>query len=54
MGLTAIGGLVADLFEKHKEESSNPAPPPPPTQPGVAFQSTSALDSSQYRGYIGK
>lgn len=52
MGLTAVGGLIADLVEKGKEKA--PAPPPPmPQAPQVGIVSSRPLDSSQYRGVLG-
>ncbi len=52
MGLTAVGGLIADLVEKGKEKA--PAPPPPmPQAPQVGIVSSRPLDSSQYRVVLG-
>ena len=51
MGLTAVGGLIADLVEKGQEKA--PAPPQMPQTQQLAFDDARPLDSSQYRGPIG-
>ena len=51
MGLTAVGGLIADLVEKGQEKA--PAPPQMPQTQQISFDDARPLDSSQYRGPIG-
>ena len=51
MGLTAVGGLIADLVEKGQEKA--PAPPQMPQTQQLSFDDARPLDSSQYRGPIG-
>ena len=53
MAATAVGGLVSDLLEKHKESEETAPPPSAPVAPSITFNSSPVLDSSSYRGYLG-